>query len=61
MPKTDPDKCGGCGLCAGTCPEVFLMGDDGLAHGSGIPEGQLEAAQEARDGCPASVIDIQAD
>ena len=34
--------------------------DDGLAHGSGIPEGQLEAAQEARDGCPVSAISIEA-
>ena len=52
--------CISCGLCAGTCPEVFHMGDDGLAHGSGIPEGQLEAAQEARDGCPVSAISIEA-
>ena len=48
MRATVNDTCIGCGLCAGTCPEVFHMGDDGLAHGSGIPEGQLEAAQEAR-------------
>ena len=52
MNATVNENCIGCGLCAGTCPEVFHMGDDGLAHGSGIPEGQLEAAQEARDGCP---------
>ena len=48
MNATVNENCIGCGLCAGTCPEVFHMGDDGLAHGSGIPEGQLEAAQEAR-------------
>ena len=53
MNATVNENCIGCGLCAGTCPEVFHMGDDGLAHGSGIPEGQLEAAQEARDGCPS--------
>ena len=47
MNATVNENCIGCGLCAGTCPEVFHMGDDGLAHGSGIPEGQLEAAQEA--------------
>ena len=60
MNATVNENCIGCGLCAGTCPEVFHMGDDGLAHGSGIPEGQLEAAQEARDGCPVSAISIDA-
>ena len=45
MNATVNENCIGCGLCAGTCPEVFHMGDDGLAHGSGIPEGQLEAAR----------------
>ena len=34
------DACIGCGLCEGTCPDVFHMGDDGLAHGSGVPAGQ---------------------
>lgn len=24
------DGCIGCGLCAGTCPEVFSMGDEAL-------------------------------
>ena len=59
MNATVNENCIGCGLCAGTCPEVFHMGDAGLAHGSGIPEGQLEAAQEARDGCPVSAISIE--
>ena len=45
MNATVNENCIGCGLCAGTCPEVFHMGDDGLAHGSGIPEGQLEPGQ----------------
>ena len=25
------DGCIGCGLCAGTCPNVFSMSDDGVA------------------------------
>jgi len=28
----DDSLCTGCGLCASNCPEVFEMGDDGLAH-----------------------------
>lgn len=52
------ENCIGCGLCAGTCPEVFTMGDDGVAHGGEVPEGQMEQAQDARDGCPVSAISI---
>ena len=37
MNATVNENCIGCGLCAGNCPEVFHMGDDGFAHGSGRP------------------------
>ncbi len=53
------DTCIGCGLCAGTCPEVFHMGDDGLAHGGDVPAEVLSQAEEARDGCPVSAISIE--
>ena len=53
------DACIGCGLCEGTCPDVFHMGDDGLAHGSGVPAGQEDLACEARDNCPVSAITIE--
>lgn len=59
MKATVNDTCIGCGLCAGTCPEVFSMGDDGLAHGGEVPSDQLPDAQTARDGCPVSAISIE--
>ena len=45
--------------CCGSCPEVFSMGDDGVAHGSDVPDSVLEAAQSARDECPVSAISIE--
>ena len=53
------DACIGCGLCEGTCPDVFHMGDDGLAHGSGVPAGQEDLAREARDNGPVPAITLE--
>ena len=57
----DKDVCIGCGACAGICPEVFDMDNDGLAVAI---EGEIsvdlqESAQEACEGCPVSAITIE--
>lgn len=53
------DGCIGCSLCAGTCPEVFSMSDAGVAVAieAEVPEGALDSAAEAKDGCPVGAIE----
>lgn len=56
--SVSPDLCISCELCVNLCPEVFTMGDDGFAHGSDIPSDKDSDAENARDSCPTSAIDI---
>lgn len=53
------DGCIACGACVAACPEVFEFNEEGLAEAyADVTEENQEAAEEARDGCPVSVIDI---
>lgn len=53
------EGCISCGLCESTCPEVFRIGDEGVAEAiAEVTEENREAAEEARDACPVSVINI---
>lgn len=58
--KIDREGCISCGLCTSTCPEVFRMADDGRAevYTDPIPASAENAAAEARDSCPVSVITV---
>ena len=55
------DSCTGCGLCIDACPEVFEMGDDGLAKviADPIPAEAEQSAQDAAEGCPVDAIAIE--
>lgn len=58
--EIDRDGCIGCGVCAGTCPEVFRMADDGLAEAyAEVTEETLDMANTAADSCPVSVISVE--
>lgn len=51
--------CIGCGLCAGTCHEVFSMTDEGVAKAieAEVPAECEAAAADAKEGCPAGAIE----
>ena len=53
------EGCIGCGMCEGTCPEVFSMSDEGVAVAidAEVPEECLDTAAEAKDGCPVGAIE----
>ena len=56
----DPDLCIGCGLCAGSCPEVFAMNEDGQAEAiEEVSAEQKACAIDARDNCPVSAISVK--
>lgn len=57
----DRSGCISCGLCPQTCPEVFRMGDDGIAevYREEVPQEAEDKALEAQEGCPVSVIAVK--
>jgi len=60
MKATVNEDCIGCGMCEGTCEDVFSMGDEGVAVAieGDVPEDLEDSAQEAADNCPVSAIEI---
>lgn len=59
--SVDQEGCIACELCVSICPTVFFMEDDtgkAKAIDGDIPAENEGEAEDARDGCPVSVIDI---
>ncbi|MDD5085294.1 MAG: ferredoxin [Candidatus Omnitrophica bacterium] len=53
----DPGKCVGCELCAGTCPEVFVMKEGkAVAVLTPVPKNLEETAKQAASECPVEAI-----
>lgn len=57
----DQDGCISCGVCVSVCPDVFSFNDNDVSEAieGDIPSDSIEAAKEARDSCPVSVISIE--
>lgn len=54
----DDSLCTGCGLCAANCPDIFEVGDDGLAHVISQVCGSCDL-KEIAEQCPVSAISVQ--
>ena len=61
MKATVNEDCVGCGMCEGTCPDVFAINDDGVAGAQveEVPADAEDAAQEAADDRPVSAIEVE--
>ncbi|MGA2775602.1 MAG: ferredoxin [Candidatus Omnitrophota bacterium] len=53
----DASTCVGCGLCEQTCPEVFEVQGDGIAHVKSQNAVSCNL-QEVADSCPVNSIKI---
>lgn len=55
--EVNKDLCIGCGACTATCPEVFELGEDGLAEV--IKEEINDDVIAAKEGCPTDAINVE--
>ena len=51
------ESCIGCGACTAVAPDVFEMGDDGLA--TVVSEDNIDGAKEAAESCPVEAIEVE--
>lgn len=61
MAKVIVEGCIGCGACLGVAPDVFDLGDDGLAYsvlGEDVPADYDADVEAAAGACPAEAIKV---
>lgn len=57
MVKVDQNKCIGCGLCAGMCPDTFQMNLSGKSEVTNAQEN--DCAIRALEACPVEAISLE--
>lgn len=59
--EVDKDTCIGCELCAGMCPDVYHMDNDGKSEAieGDVPQSLEESAKEAAESCPVFAITVE--
>ncbi len=54
------ELCVGCGLCADTCPEVFVMAEDkAKVKANPVPAGSQECCRKVKGDCPVEAISVE--
>lgn len=59
--RVDRDVCIGSVMCVSTAPEVFELGDDGLARVVDPDAGDDDLLRDAAEGCPVQAIILEDD
>ena len=61
MKASVSEECIGCGMCEGICPDVFEVGDDGLAHVivDEVSADVEDDAKQAAEDCPVEAITVE--
>ncbi len=57
MVKVNQEKCIGCGMCAGLCPETFVLNAEGKAEA--IDQTPSDCAKNAAENCPVGAIIVK--
>lgn len=57
MIKVNQDKCIGCGMCAGLCPEIFVINANSKAEA--VSQTVNDCAKSAAENCPVGAITVK--